>query len=649
MMRGQVHRGRHLLCRVAWCDPATVIVGVIDPAGDEMILAIPNHPILPRSLGQPFNSDYNVVFSEGRIICIKEPFCKEAGDSCLLKVDSPSDVVFISQFDPLLQSVEWKDSDGKSQWSPPKDKRTPEQCKQSGNQNFQNKKYLAAERDYSSPIEQFGASKETLLHLLNRAEVFLRLERFNAAARDAQSVIDLLLGSSLSKEEQTWMEKGSMRKARAFEGLQRWKDAKEEYAKLNAQDGVRRCLKRIIEGATGKYDIVEMYRRSKETPNPRLQVGDYIGPIEVKEMPERGGGRGVIATKDINPGDLIMACSAFSIVYSSELPANQTDDKNQLISLRREIAYRLLDRPEDVPKIHNLYAGPSLASSSYRFDGQMEWPHHYPDPERIDGIVTYNVFAPGQLAFQQFEAAALFDRPSLTNHSCLPNAHWTMIGDVHMIRAIRPIAHGEEVTISYATGQTLKERSDLLKTYLGDCKCECQLCIEERSDGPEKNAHREELMQKIKDFEKNVSKVEIPSMISSIRRFGDDLEKTYGRHRTIKPQLFHVHQRISALQAQMGRMQGSIDAMLKALQCIGIKLANRDSALPIQNVSCIMGLDDIIPRMIHIAGCYRSLNDQKMKDAWLNAVKWTINTMLGAGDEMITELYGEYLTMYKLS
>lgn len=68
---------------------------------------------------------------------------------------------------------------------------------------------------------------------------------------------------------------------------------------------------------------------------------------------------------------------------------------------------------------------------------------------------------------------ALFDRVSLLNHSCDPNAVVLFDGTAAIVRALRPLAAGEEITISYidrATDRHERQRS-LLSQYFFTCAC----------------------------------------------------------------------------------------------------------------------------------------------------------------------------------
>lgn len=43
-----------------------------------------------------------------------------------------------------------------------------------------------------------------------------------------------------------------------------------------------------------------------ENGDRRMTIGDFFGPIKVVDMPQRQGGRGVVATRDIQAGELLL-------------------------------------------------------------------------------------------------------------------------------------------------------------------------------------------------------------------------------------------------------------------------------------------------------------------------------------------------------
>jgi hypothetical protein len=70
--------------------------------------------------------------------------------------------------------------------------------------------------------------------------------------------------------------------------------------------------------------------------------------------------------------------------------------------------------------------------------------------------------------------------PSYFNHSCNYNCFWMNRGDVLMIRTIKRIKTGEELTIPYVAYAPLAERMDGLKSK--DFVCNCKDCIDEKPD-----------------------------------------------------------------------------------------------------------------------------------------------------------------------
>lgn len=103
------------------------------------------------------------------------------------------------------------------------------------------------------------------------------------------------------------------------------------------------------------------------------------------------------------------------------------------------------------------------------------------DVARLEGIFSYNAFNPLPIApfhsgirrpleIPTDLSAAVYALPSMFNHACLANPGWQSLGDVVIIRARRPIAAGEEITIPYTTGY-YEDRCRFLPSMIG-CPCE---------------------------------------------------------------------------------------------------------------------------------------------------------------------------------
>ena len=130
------HEGRYFLCRVL-CPPTkrvAIEVGLISPCGRVIQGCFYNYPIKPLSLPPPTLADLDCFFSEGTFLAIKEPWVKMScgdGDSVpILRVDSPTDIVFIQSDNKILENVVWK---GPVWGTTAEPRRTVEDWKQLGN------------------------------------------------------------------------------------------------------------------------------------------------------------------------------------------------------------------------------------------------------------------------------------------------------------------------------------------------------------------------------------------------------------------------------------------------------------------------------------------------------------------------------------
>ncbi|KAI0063129.1 SET domain-containing protein [Artomyces pyxidatus] len=108
------------------------------------------------------------------------------------------------------------------------------------------------------------------------------------------------------------------------------------------------------------------------------------------------------------------------------------------------------------------------------------------DPRDFQGILDTNSLSVGALPGYNGDNAAVFKNLSRVNHSCSPNAFYRWNEDYFCgeIRAARPIAEREEITISYHADVLDKrdQRQHILKAnYAFTCACQaCRIPVEER-------------------------------------------------------------------------------------------------------------------------------------------------------------------------
>jgi hypothetical protein len=190
--------------------------------------------------------------------------------------------------------------------------------------------------------------------------------------QDCNSILPFIRESYAKLENgKAILEKALYRQALAFYSLRRWNDAKEAYSELfrlfndsKYNDNVAQVQQRIMEETTGKYDIAKLYKQADNSPF--MDVADYYGSVEVVRMEDKGGGRGVCTTKDVEPGEILLANKAISygatsinrMVESFNLELNMVESTPQ-VALRSNAIYKLCDQRELTRSVYSLYPGPS--------------------------------------------------------------------------------------------------------------------------------------------------------------------------------------------------------------------------------------------------------------------------------------------------
>ena len=180
------------------------------------------------------------------------------------------------------------------------------------------------------------------------------------------------------------------------------------------------------------------YSNDVHTPNPE----DALWRMET--IP--GKGKGVIATRDISPGTLIL----------SDPPLITTAVIQSIETTEQDLARALRALPKDSQRaflsLHNNHRG---------------------EKNPLSNIVRSNGYPLGPGS----DVGAVFAHVSRFNHSCVPNAKhaWNAALGHQTVYAIRPVAAGQEITLSYLHGGTFEERQRELSSLFG-FTCACELC-----------------------------------------------------------------------------------------------------------------------------------------------------------------------------
>ncbi|KAH6644880.1 hypothetical protein C7974DRAFT_29811 [Boeremia exigua] len=215
----------------------------------------------------------------------------------------------------------------------------------------------------------------------------------------------------------------------------------------------------------GEYDwaAVDESIRSYEQPDePEAHSGidtsvrDPTSLFEVKDIP--GKGRGLVACVDIASGTRIL-CEE-PIFTSLNLSS---------VDLERNIAAKLKALSKTSQRqflsLHNNFPGKFPFSNTFKTNAL---------PCGADSPI-----------------GAVYPTICLINHSCISNSHhsWNSLLKKETIHATRPIAAGDEITISYDGGNTSDLRRKQLKEAFG-FECDCARCSCSAADLQASNARR---------------------------------------------------------------------------------------------------------------------------------------------------------------
>ncbi|PLW04562.1 hypothetical protein PCASD_26065, partial [Puccinia coronata f. sp. avenae] len=171
--------------------------------------------------------------------------------------------------------------------------------------------------------------------------------------------------------------------------------------------------------------------------------------IQVVEMPEKGG-KGAVASRDVDVGEDVAIMRPVGL-FPTNTPLWSTSYGR---SIRRQAIDHLPMRTRAA--IARLYG-----------EGESE-------DEFISSVIDVNTFTSFLKTDMDFGAVVL--EGSRLNHACRPNVIYSMepLAQLLHLKAIKPIAKGEELTISYLES---KIRHESLEEFYGfDCRCShCQM------------------------------------------------------------------------------------------------------------------------------------------------------------------------------
>ncbi|KAH8725331.1 hypothetical protein GQ44DRAFT_749719 [Phaeosphaeriaceae sp. PMI808] len=516
------------------------------------------------------------IVNVGTILLVKEPYFKTMASGAYgLRVDHLSDVIHVNEDDPRVPE-EWRPRVLEVECS-------ADSLKIKGNVAMGEKRYWQAIKEYSNALSQPATANEIETIKRNRSLAFLKTKQFDAALSD----------TGFPDFGPNPTEKALFRAGEALYFIGRFHESCEVLELLcsnfpnNEQAFVvlDRARRRRSEQLTGDYDFKLLRREAKKLQPPQLDHATYIGPVEIRNTPNKG--RGLFVTKAIKAGDLLLCEKAFSSTYVDELDTSKS--KITLLintqtgksfmggqaDLIRIIVQKLFHNPSVAQAFTRLYHGNYETASTSAIDGKP-----IVDTFLVEQIMSFNVFGCPRSSLvthkalrtskskepTAYSSCGIWTQASYINHSCTSNARRSFIGDMMIVRATQDLEPGTEITFWYKGPEDddPKRSQEGLKNW--NFVCDCAICQDVKETKAAVVAERQKLLDKMK----RVCEMSTPQGIPTdkVERLLSALNRTYTRPADKVPRLL-----LCDPQLLLARVYITRNKMIKAIVSVGKVLA----------------------------------------------------------------------------
>lgn len=481
------------------------------------------------------------LFPPGTAIALKEPFfTKGEFDEQVFRVDHLSDIITVPLTDGRVprRFAQVSDHDQKA---------TAVQWKERGNESLKGNDFAAAVNSYTLALAKLTETEQKLrcdLHR-NRAQAQLMLGRYRDAQKDAEqsmcgvTALDLKAKFRIAMSQYERGDYVSARRVLEDAALSEDRDS---------QALLRRVDARQSEEENGDFDFERIVARLSKQ-RPRVDAGSYLKKVEAKTEGAIAG-RGLFASKDIAAGEIILCSKPLCSLFLSEPSARfaykhdlRTGDEGiDNFGLWRKLVNMLEHDRDLLEKVSQLQAKHvGMGPQCLEVDGKpvvdvfqihdilFENKMRVPDPGKLSSTKEFGI---GVINEEEWEiSGALWETGSYINHACLANAHKVFIGDMMLLRAVRPLKAGEEITLPYINPLEEK-RKDYLKGIWG-IDCSCSLCLAERSDDGKTTQSRQKTSVDFigRNLIPDVTKAKAPSdkVMQRSKALFREVDETYDR------------------------------------------------------------------------------------------------------------------------
>ena len=395
--------------------------------------------------------------------------------------------------------------------------------KMQGNTYMQDKQYLKAVKRYTGALTKLPSLekssqediKNRLITLSNRAEGFLKLGYFYSSLKDCEEILENNK-QYLSLLEVTQKDKIIYRKGRCKEQLANtleelnkvndiYDQMSEESKKNFNIETIKKKLNEKKNNIQGKYNKKELLSYEKkcleiinakkyylDSLNKEFENTSYFNKDLIQESFNKEKGVHYIAKEDIKEGTLLIVEIPIISIYEEEIKKfSSTFEKFQKMGFSsNELAIEILftifkDRIEFEEEKSNLINKISQLSSLNLKNANMSKEERIKnfkyDEDNIKDIISNNAIltirnernqiAPKELCY------GLYINCSFLNHSCEPNCFYFGLANMLIVKAIKNLKKGEELTVSYIEPKPMALRKNELLKW--EFTCGCKYCKQE--------------------------------------------------------------------------------------------------------------------------------------------------------------------------
>ena len=395
--------------------------------------------------------------------------------------------------------------------------------KMQGNTYMQDKQYLKAVKRYTGALKKLPSIekssqediKNRLITLSNRAEGFLKLGYFYSSLKDCEEILEnnknYLFLLDITQKDKIIYRKGRSKEQLAIT-LEDLNEVSEIYEQMS-EDSKKKFNIEIIKNnlnekknnIQGKYnkekllsyekkclDIINAKKYYLDSLNKEFENTSYFNKDLIIENFNDEKGIHYLAKEDIKEGSLLLVEIPIISIYEEEIKRfSSTFEKFQKMGFTsNELAIEILftifkDRIEFEEEKMNLINKISQLSSlnlkNYNKNKEERIKIFKYDEDNIKDIISNNAIltvrnernkiTPKELCY------GLYINCSFFNHSCDPNCFYFGIANMLIVKAIKDIKKGEELTVSYIEPKPMALRKNELLKW--DFTCNCKYCKQE--------------------------------------------------------------------------------------------------------------------------------------------------------------------------